>query len=77
MTTNQQRLEEIQQRLEILAELNLKLDKIIELLGSPKENVEKCKEPLITFTKPNNVENTFIEDRQRELFNSLDRKEVK
>ena len=65
-----------QERMDILAEINLKLDKIIELLGSPKENVEKCKEPLITFTKPNNIENTFIEDRQREIFSSLDNKEV-
>ena len=67
---NTQRLEEIQQRLEILALLDIKLDKIIELLEVKNNN-----EPSITFSKANNVENTFIEDRQRELFNSLDRKE--
>ena len=65
-----------EERLYMLDQVNLKLDKIIELLGSSKENVEKCKEPLITFTKPNNIENTFIEDRQREIFSSLDNKEV-
>ena len=68
--TNQQRLEEIQQRLELLSLLDIKLDKIIELLEVKKNNG-----PLITITKANNVENTFIEDRQKELFNSLDRKE--
>ena len=55
----------------ILAELNRRLDRIIELL----ENKNKRCEPEITFTKPNNVENTFIQDRQKELFNSLDNKE--
>ena len=69
--TNTQRLEEIQQRLEILALLDIKLDKIIELL----ENKNKSCEPMTTFVKANNVENTFIEDRQKELFNSLDCKE--
>ena len=33
-----------EERYDLLIQLNLKLDKIIELLGSPKENVEKCKE---------------------------------
>ena len=33
-----------EERFDLLMELNLKLDKIIELLSSPKENVEKCKE---------------------------------
>ena len=65
-----------EERMDILAEINLKLDKIIELLGSPKEKVEKFKEPLITFSEPNNIENTFIQDRQKELFKSFDRKEV-
>ena len=59
-----------QQRLDKLAELTQRLDRIIELL----ENKNKSCEPLITFSKPNNVENTFIEDRQKELFNSLDGK---
>ena len=60
-----------QERMDILEQLTQRLDRIIELL----ENKNKSCEPEITFTKPNNVENTFIEDRQRELFNSLDRKE--
>lgn len=59
-----------QERMDILAELTQRLDKIIELL-----EVKKNIEPLITFSKPNNIENTFIEDRQKELFNSLDNKE--
>ena len=61
-----------EERLYILAELTARLDRIIELL----ECKNKSCEPEIIFTKPNNVENTFIQDRQRELFNSLDRKEV-
>ena len=68
--TNQQKLQEIEQRLEMLNVLDNKIDIIITML-SDKRNIE----PLITFTKPNNVENTFIEDRQKELFNSLDHKE--
>ena len=61
-----------QERMDILTELTQRLDKIIELL-----EVKRNSEPLITFSKPNNIENTFIEDRQKELFNSLDNKEVK
>ena len=61
-----------QERMDILAELTQRLDKIIELL-----EVKKNSQPLITFSKPNNIENTFIEDRQKELFNSLDNKGVK
>lgn len=59
-----------QERMDILGELTQRLDKIIELL-----EVKRNSEPLITFSKPNNIENTFIEDRQKELFNSLDHKE--
>ena len=47
-----------------------RLDIIIKLL-SPKKNIE----PLITFSKANNVNNTFIEDRQKEIFQELDEKE--
>ena len=61
-----------EERLYILAELTARLDRIIELL----ENKNKSCEPMTTFVKANNVENTFIEDRQKEVFNSLDRKEV-
>ena len=60
-----------EERMFISAELTQRLDKIIELL----ENKNKSCEPLTTFVKANNVENTFIEDRQREIFNSLDGKE--
>ena len=60
-----------QERMNILAGLTQRLDKIIELLEVKKNNTE----PLITFTKANNVENTFVEDRQKEIFNSLDNKE--
>lgn len=61
-----------EERLYILAELTGRLDRIIELL----ENKNKSCEPDIQFIKPNNVENSFIQDRQKELFNSLDHKEV-
>ena len=60
-----------QERLDILAELTQRLDKIIELLEGKKNS-----QPLITFSKANNIENTFIEDRQKEIFNSLDNKGV-
>ena len=60
-----------EERLYVLAELTGRLDRIIELL----ESKNKSCEPLITFTKANNVENTFIEDRQKEIFSILDNKE--
>lgn len=60
-----------QERLDILTELTQRLDRIIQLL----ENKNKSCEPDIQFTKANNVENTFIEDRQKEIFNSLDYRE--
>ena len=47
-----------------------RLDIIIKLL-SPKKN----NEPLITFSKANNVNNSFIEDRQKEIFQELDKKD--
>ena len=59
-----------EERMNMLEILTQRLDKIIELLEVKNNN-----EPSITFSKANNVENTFIEDRQKELFNSLDRKE--
>ena len=50
-----------------------RLDIIIKLL-SPKKN----NEPLITFSKANsNADDTFIIERQKEIFNLLDNKEVK
>ena len=60
-----------QERMDILEILTQRLDRIIELL----ENKNKSCEPMTTFVKANNVENTFIQDRQKELFNSLDCKE--
>ena len=61
-----------EERMYILGELTARLDRIIELL----EVKNKSCEPLTTFVKANNVENTFIEDRQKEIFSSLDNKEV-
>ena len=55
----------------LLMEISNKLDKLIQLLEG-KKNIE----PLITFSKANNVNNSFIEDRQKEIFQELDNKEV-
>ena len=55
-------------RLDLIIE---RLDKIIEILEG-KKNIE----PLITFSKANkNVDDNFIKEREKELFNSLDNKE--
>ena len=60
-----------QERLDILAELTGRLDKIIKLL-----EVKRNSEPLITFSKANpNVDDSFIKEREKEIFNSLDHKE--
>ena len=57
-------------RLDLIIE---RLDKIIELLEG-KKNID----PLITFSKANsNADDTFINERQKEIFSSLDNKEVK
>ena len=57
-------------RLDLIIE---RLDKIIELLEG-KKNIE----PFITFNKANpNADDSFIIERQKEIFNSLDNKEVK
>ena len=53
----------------LLMEISNKLDKIIKLLEG-KKNID----PLITFSKANNVTNTFTEDRQKEIFQELDEK---
>ena len=54
-------------RLDLIIE---KLDKIIELLQGKKNN------PLITFSKANsNVDDSFIIERTKEIFSSLDNKE--
>ena len=61
-----------EERLYILAELTGRLDRIIELL-----EVNKNIEPITTFTPASNkASDKFIQDRQKELFNSLDNKEV-
>ena len=55
-------------RLDLILE---RLDKIIELLES-KRNIE----PLITFNKANkNADDSFIKEREKELFNLLDNKD--
>ena len=60
-----------QERLDILEQLNQKLDRIIELLEN-KNNIE----PTTTFIPASNkASDKFIMERQKELFSSLDRKE--
>ena len=55
-------------RLDLIIE---RLDKIIELLEGKKNN-----EPLITFSKAcPSADDSFIKEREKELFNSLDNKE--
>ena len=54
-------------RLDLIIE---RLDKIIELLEG-KKNID----PLITFSKANNVDDSFIKERERELFKLLDNKD--
>ena len=49
-----------------------RLDIIIKLL-SPKKNIE----PIIQFSKANpNADDSFIQEREREIFSQLDNKEV-
>ena len=48
-----------------------RLDKVIEILEG-KKNIE----PIITFSKANsNTDDSFIKERQKEIFISLDNKE--
>ena len=68
--TNQQRLEEIQQRLEMLKVLNDKLNTIISMLSDKRNN-----EPLITFTKANpNADDSQLRIREMEIYTMLDKK---
>ena len=68
---NQQRLEDIQQRLDKLAELTQRLDRIIELL----ENKNKSCEPMTTFIPASNkASDKFIKEREMEIFQMLDKK---
>ena len=60
-----------EERLYILAELTGRLDRIIELL-----EVKKDIEPMTTFIPASNkASNEFINERQKEIFSSLDHKE--
>ena len=63
-----------EERLYILGELTGRLDKIIELL----ECKNKSCEPMTTFIPASNkASDKFINERQKEIFSSLDNKEVK
>ena len=68
--TNQQRLEEIQQRLELLKVLNDKINTIISMLSDKRNN-----EPLITFTKANpNANDSELKSYEVEFYQMLDKK---
>ena len=55
----------------LLMEISNKLDKIIKLLEGKKNS-----EPIITFSKANkNADDSFIKERERELFKLLDNKD--
>ena len=55
----------------LLMEISNKLDKLIKLLEG-KKNIE----PPITFSKANkNADDSFIKEREKEIFNLLDNKE--
>ena len=55
----------------LLMEISEKLDKIINIMQG-KKNIE----PIITFSKPNkNADDSFIKERQKEIFISLDNKD--
>lgn len=71
--TNTQRLEEIQQRLEVLKVMDNKIDTIISILSDKKNNCE----PLITFSKANpNVDDREMKSYEVELFQTLDNQRV-
>ena len=57
----------------LLMEISNKLDKIIKLLEGKKNS-----EPLTTFIPASDkASDSFINERQKEIFSSLDNKEVK
>ena len=61
----------IKERLDVLAELTGRLDKIIELL----ENRNKSCEPITSFTPASNkASDKFIKEREMEIFQMLDKK---
>ena len=56
----------------LLMEISEKLDKIINIMQGKKNS-----EPLITFSKANkNADDSFIKDREMEIFQELDEKKV-
>ena len=60
-----------QERLDILAELTGRLDRIIELMEVKRNNSE----PLITFSKANpNVNMSEIKQYEQEIYKELDNK---
>ena len=68
--TNQQRLEEIQQRLEILNVMDNKINTIISMLSDKRNS-----EPLIKFTKANsNANDSELKSYEIEIFSMLDKK---
>ena len=68
--TNQERLETIQQRLEMLKVLNDKLNTIINMM-EVKNNIE----PMTTFIPASNkASDKFIKEREKEIFQMLDKK---
>ena len=61
-----------EERMYILGELTERLDRIIELL-----EVKKNIEPMTTFVPASNkASDKFIKEREKEIFSSLDNKEV-
>ena len=70
--TNNQRLEDIQNRLEILNMINNKIDTIISMLSDKRNS-----EPTIQFTKANsNVDDSELKSYEVELFQMLDNQRV-
>ena len=56
----------------LLMEISNKIDKLIKILEGKKNN-----EPLITFSKAcPSADDSFINEREKEIFSSLDNKEV-
>ena len=67
--TNQQRLEEIEKRLEVLIVLNNKINTIISMLSDKRNSCE----PLTTFVKANaNADDSEMKSYEMELFQRLD-----
>ena len=66
---NQQRLQEIEQRLEILKVMDNKINTIISMLSDKRNS-----EPNIQFTKANaNVDDSELKSYEKEFFEMLDK----